>query len=86
MFSQLISSLGLLLDIFGAWMVASEVVSQYKGANPFRSTPSKLNGENPPPEKSTGFIIWENTTKCKMKIGLVALTFGFAMQAIGLWL
>ncbi len=84
--SQIISTFGLALDIFGAFMVASEVVSQYKGKNPFKILPNLANGDIKPPEKTNGYINWENITKRKMKIGLVALTIGFAMQAIGLWL
>jgi len=86
MFSQIISTLGLALDIIGAWLVASEIVSQYKGKNPFRTMPNILNGEIPPPEKSNGFMSWEIITKRKMKIGLALLTIGFILQAIGLWL
>lgn len=82
--SQVISTIGLILDIIGAFLVASEVVSQYKGhqLKPIetRCSQSEL------PEKTKEYKKWENIKNLKMKIGLALLTIGFLMQITGVWL
>ncbi len=82
--SQVISTIGLSLDIIGAFMVASEVVSQYKGhqLKPIETRCS----QSEPPEKTDEFTEWENIRNLKMKIGLDLLTIGFLMQIAGVWL
>ena len=82
--SQVISTIGLLLDIIGAYMVASEVVSQYKG-HQLKPIETRC-GQSEPPEKTKEFTKWENIRNLKMKIGLFLLTIGFLMQITGVWL
>lgn len=81
--SQVISTIGLSLDIIGAYLVASEVVSQYKGHQLKPIETRCMQSE--PPEKTKEFTNWENIRYLKMKIGLALLIIGFLMQITGVW-
>lgn len=75
-----INSIGLLLDIAGAWFVAWEVVSQYQG-DKFHKSPTWSEIFDSPKETDP-FKKYEKSKLLKMKIGLGCLTLGFALQII----
>lgn len=88
----IINSLGLIFDIVGATLVASEVVYQFNGER-FKATheASKINSfrndelRNPviytPPANEAGeYTDWESRKYRKMKIGLGILIIGFVLQ------
>lgn len=75
---KLITTLGLFLDIIGAWCIAYEVINIYH-ENPFETT---FGGKQIKLEK---FQIWEKKKLFFMKIGLLLLTLGFLMQIFSLW-
>jgi len=94
--SKIIASIGLLLDIVGAWLVAWEVTNQFKG---HRSSVSggfinnKL-GDIRPNKSISGqtvhdtmsFVAWESLKLHRMKIGIYIITIGFALQIASLWI
>ncbi len=81
--SAIVTSLGLIFDIGGAWLVASEIVRQYHGR--------KYSGGETWPTisevtETESFRLYEMTKYRRMKWGLGLLTCGFALQLIGTWL
>jgi hypothetical protein len=84
MAAQWITTIGLLLDICGAFLVASEVVRKFDGEQ-FKGTPS-IDELGDPPKKSTEFMRWELSKFNNMKIGLFLLTIGFILQGVATWL
>jgi hypothetical protein len=84
MSAQWTTTLGLILDIFGAFLVATEVVNKFHGAmiGPFPTIDSMAE----PPPKTPEFIEWERKKFIKMSIGLALLTIGFFLQIVGSWL
>ena len=84
MCAQWFTTFGLLLDIFGAVLVATEVVNKFNGAmiGPFPTIDSM---DNPPP-KTPEFIEWERKKFIKMTAGLICLILGFVLQMFGTWL
>ncbi len=77
--TYIINAIGLFLDIIGAWLVAIEVLYQFKG--------KKLSGENatwddPASEETTEYKSWEKSKYIKMKFGLAFLTIGFSLQIL----
>ncbi|MCX5819983.1 MAG: hypothetical protein NT047_08760 [Deltaproteobacteria bacterium] len=78
----LINSAGLLLDIAGAYLVASEVVSQYRGKKyKSRQLVSELQVM-----ETTEFSGWEAGKYRRMKAGLACLTAGFLFQIASNWM
>jgi uncharacterized membrane protein len=84
MAAQWVTTIGLILDIFGAFLVASEVVKQFKG-NMHSAFPT-IDSLGDPPRKSEEFILWEHIKFKRMKLGLLLLTVGFILQIVGTWL
>lgn len=80
---KFINSIGLLFDIAGAWLVAWEVINQYKQcqykAQLFDDIGSNL-------EKNPNYEKWENNKYFKMQLGLALLTLGFILQIASNWL
>lgn len=74
----MVSSLGLLLDIIGAWLVAIEVVKQFRGEK-YSGGPICAGG-NTTPMPTTIYSKWEKSKHCYMKWGLFLLTIGFLVQ------
>ena len=81
--SKCINSSGLALDIFGAWLVAWEVVSQFKG-DKHKSLPT-WEGALGPPQETDFYKKHEKNKYLKMKIGLACLTLGFILQILSNW-
>ena len=79
----IVTSLGLVSDIAGAWLVAWEIVRQYHG----RKYQGAKSWETISTVTETGaFQAYEMTKYRRMKWGLGFLTCGFVLQLIGAWL
>lgn len=85
MVAQWITTAGLVCDIFGAWLVAIEVVRVFRGPTTIDVGASgTLNGgfiptPNPEHQKHE----WQK--RCIMSLGLFLLTVGFLLQGLGMW-
>jgi hypothetical protein len=73
-----INTAGLIFDIIGAWLVAKEVTSQFRGQQ-YEIDPT-WDGADKPPWNSTEFKKWELKKYRFMWAGLICLTFGFTLQ------
>jgi len=91
----LTNSLGIILDIVGAWLVAWEVVRQFHG-DKVRVTGGVLRtdylGSVGTPvvagqhtEETKEFKVWEEDKYMRMKWGLGFLSAGFILQIISNW-
>ena len=80
---KFINSVGLAFDIAGAWLVATEVVKQFKGKK-YDKDPS-LYAADKPPYDSGEYKKWESSKFIRMWIGLICLTIGFILQIISNW-
>ncbi|MBU1405521.1 MAG: hypothetical protein KKE83_07010 [Proteobacteria bacterium] len=81
--SKIVNSIGLLFDIAGAWLVAWEVVRQYKG-DQFKTQMFDDIGDSL--ARSSDYEGWESNKYLKMKFGLFGLTIGFLLQIASNWL
>ena len=90
------NTVGLLLDIVGAWLVAWEVVRQFRGSK-VRVTGGVLRtdylGSDGTPvvagqhtEDTEEFKFWEAGKYKRMKLGLGFLTLGFLLQLLSNWI
>lgn len=77
---KIVNSVGLFLDIIGAWFIAFEVVKQYKGEKFFVEAQTYDDTIGKYPEETPGFTAWEKSKYIKMWIGLSLLTIGFSLQ------
>jgi hypothetical protein len=73
-----VNSLGLLFDIAGAWLVATEVVKQFKGKK-YENDPT-WDGIGRPPWDTDEYKKWESRKFKFMWSGLICLTVGFSLQ------
>ena len=73
-----VNSLGLLFDIAGAWLVAIEVVKQFRGRK--YEIDRTWNGFGKPPWDSDEYRQWESSKFKFMWGGLLCLTLGFSLQ------
>lgn len=80
-----VNSIGLLCDIAGAWLVAIEVVKQYRGPE-FKNTSVGWGGTGKPPEKTVEYRRWELFRHRTMFVGLLLLTVGFLLQIASNWI
>ncbi len=85
-FNPLATSIGILFDIIGAWLVAWEVIRQYKGK---KFAPLPIGMINPDAEEQDGLIkphplyeTFEANKYRRMKWGLGFLTLGFVLQIL----
>jgi len=92
----IVNSLGLLFDIGGAWLVAWEVVRQFRGSKT-RVTggvlvTNHLGSDGSPvvagqhAEDTDEFKFWEEKKYVRMKVGLGLLTLGFLFQLLSNWI
>jgi len=85
-FNALSAVIGLVFDIIGAWLVASEVVKQYRGKKYAPVIIPQLNNidSNEPTEvfDHPDYEIAEKKKYLFMKWGLGFLTLGFILQII----
>ena len=81
---SLLNIVGLICDIVGAVLVASEVVRQLHGQKHKESTGFSFGDfvSNQPPEETEEYKRWEILKYRNMKWGLGLLVFGFTLQAI----
>ena len=77
--AKILGTIGLVLDIIGAILVAFEVVKVYRG----QIVSNLIYGNLKPAEK---FKEYENKKHRMMKIGLCFLIVGFLMQIIAIWI
>lgn len=84
MIGKSFSTVGLVLDILGAWCVAMEVVKQFKGM--IVQQKYVPYGETGDQEKTAELEDYERFKYRWMKIGLCLLTAGFIFQIVGLWI
>lgn len=80
---KFINTAGLFFDIAGAWLVAIEVVKQFKGKK-YDKDPS-LYAADEPPFDSAEYKKWELSKYKYMWIGLICLTIGFILQILSNW-
>lgn len=86
---RVINSAGLVLDIVGAFLVASEVVRQYRGKKyeePQGFVISKPFITGLEVKETAEYAGWEVRRYRSMKCGLVCLTTGFLFQIVSTWL
>ena len=85
-FNPLISIMGLILDIVGAWLVAWEVVAQYKGPKFIEPKITMADMTDisalPIATEHPQYRIFEINKYRKMKWGLILLTAGFILQIV----
>ncbi|MBI4384012.1 MAG: hypothetical protein HY579_08270 [Nitrospinae bacterium] len=87
-FAAIVNSIGLLFDIAGAWLVAWEVVRQFKG-EPYGVSVGVNLGDIVVGQKvneTKEYQTWGVSKYAKMKTGLLLLTFGFVLQLISNWI
>lgn len=86
MTAAIISTIGLLCDIVGVFLVAIEVVRVFRGPTTIDvGDAGAINGSSllaPNPE----FEAHERRKRRTMKIGLGFLFFGFVLQGVGIWI
>ena len=78
--AKCINALGLCFDFGGALYVAYEVTNQFQG-NKYKESSAGA-GVDPPPTETEEYKQWELTKYKKMRIGLILLGAGFALQLI----
>ena len=86
---ELINSIGIFFDIIGAWLVAWEVVREYRGEKYDSSTPGHFIGTmvvGSRPNENKKFREWEINKYIKMRFGLAFLTLGFTLQLVSNWI
>ena len=84
-FNPLITTIGLIFDLIGAWLVAWEIVQQYKGEKFAPVDIANLNIDSTAEDivkEHPGYKIFETSKYRKMKWGIFSLTFGFILQII----
>jgi hypothetical protein len=77
----LINIIGILMDICGAFLVATEVVDKFQGSQ-FGSSFSFDSSIQLRPRQTKEFKVWTATKEWRMKLGLLLLTIGFTLQLI----
>ena len=80
------STIGLIFDVIGAWLVAYEVVNQYRGErfiSPNKSMAMMTDTSSLPPAAAhPQYRNYETVKYRKMKWGLAFLTIGFILQIV----
>lgn len=84
--APIVTTLGLVSDIVGAVLVASEVVRQYHGRRFTAGGESDPMFGPTPVRETTEFSSWQRGTYRRMKLGLGFLLVGFVLQIAGTWL
>ena len=85
--AQLTNSLGLVFDILGVWLVAVEVMHQFRGRR-YGNGEGWSSGsyvEVQSPEETSEYANYEIWKYSKMKLGLFFLTAGFLLQLVSNW-
>ena len=79
----IINSIGLVLDIFGAYYVASEVTNPFTGE---LTEVTQNTWEETKIEKTKDFLEYEEKKQMIMGRGLWLLFFGFILQILSNWI
>ncbi|MDD5214059.1 MAG: hypothetical protein PHQ03_00785 [Methylococcales bacterium] len=79
-----LNTVGLLFDIAGAWIVAWEVVRQYRGEKA-KVKNARCDG-SAEMEETDAYKEWEILKYSRMKLGLGFLTIGFLLQLLSHWI
>jgi hypothetical protein len=74
-----INSIGLALDMFGAWFVAWEVVGQYRGVK-FKKVGATVCGGKAEDPQTSEYKKYEKNKSTFMWLGICLLTIGFSLQ------
>ena len=74
-----INSLGLALDIIGAWFIAWEIVRRYKGVK-FKKVGGAECGASPEDPQTDEYKKYEKNKSLFMWLGIILLTIGFGLQ------
>jgi hypothetical protein len=77
----LVNIVGIVFDIIGAFLVASEVVHQFKGKQ-FRDQFTFDPGIAFAPPETDQYKSWAHLKTRRMQVGLVCLVFGFLLQLV----
>jgi len=77
----LLNSIGLCLDIIGAWFIAWEITSKYTGTK-FNKVGGATCGSLPEDPETIEYKEYETNKFKRMKFGLILLTIGFSLQII----
>lgn len=80
---KLLNSIGLFMDIVGAFLVASEVVRKFHGIK--LTVGQSWDTMTDPPKETEEFKSWSERTFWIMKLGLFFLTVGFLLQIAANW-
>ncbi len=75
----LVNILGIILDIAGAFLVATEVISKFRGMQ--YGSVMTFGSVSPAPPLTDEYKKWARRRERKMTLGLVLLTVGFSLQA-----
>ena len=84
-FNPLITTIGLIFDLIGAWLVAWEIVQQYKGEKFATVDIANLNSDSTAEDivkEHPRYKLFEASKYRKMKWGIAFLTLGFILQII----
>lgn len=73
-----INTVGLCFDVFGAWLVAWEVVRKFDGQK--LEVDPHIAAADDPPYETKEYKKWEKKKYGFMKCGLICLTIGFLLQ------
>jgi hypothetical protein len=84
--SPLLSMAGIALDMTGASLVAYEVLNRFRGRQ-FSATANWFDPEiQLPPSETPDYQAWNRARTRNMRLGLVLLLVGFALQFAANWL
>lgn len=85
MTSQIWTTIGLVMDLLGAWLVAVEIIKKFNGPQTVDVGGVGTLGGGFVPKPNPEFINYERIKHRWMAGGLLLLTLGFSMQIIGAW-
>lgn len=82
---QIWTTMGLILDILGAYFVAIEIVKKFDGPQTIDVGHAGTFNGSFIPKSNPKYIAYEKSKHKWMKAGLFLLSCGFVMQIIGTW-
>lgn len=86
MTSQVWTTIGLVMDLLGAWFVAIEIIKKFNGPQTIDvGGVGTLNGSFVP-KPNPQYLDYEKIKHRWMACGLLFLTLGFLMQIAGTWI
>ncbi len=85
MTAQIITSIGLILDIIGALLVANEVVRVFNGPTTIDIGGAGTLGGGFIPKPNPEYEAHDSKKRKIMAVGLACLFCGFILQGVGAW-